>query len=260
MPRIYPLFSSSQGNSTYIGSTSEGILIDCGVSCRRLCKALELSGLSIKNVKGIFITHEHTDHIKGLAITTKNNPIPVYANSDTLDVLCRKGAVNFRACDLTGSVTIAGMTVTPFATSHDAVNPCGYRVDFDSGECCCTCTDTGKVTPEAEAALKGADAVLLEANYNEFMLRHGSYPAELKQRIRSEYGHLSNKDSGKFAAKLVSWGTSRIILGHLSQENNTPHLADSTVEKILESHGFQRDSDYILSCAPVETSGKYISF
>lgn len=260
MPRIYPLFSSSQGNCTYIGSTKEGILIDCGVSCKRLCAALELSGLSINAVKGIFITHEHIDHIRGLAVTTKKKPIPVYANADTLDVLSTKNAISFQSRDITDSVKIGGMTVTPFPTSHDAVSPCGYRIDFDSGECCCTCTDLGVVTDKVRAALKGANAVLLEANYDEQMLREGDYPVELKQRIRSEYGHLSNSDSGKLAAKLVADGTTRIILGHLSQENNTPQTAADTVTDILSDYGFTRDKDYILTCAPVETSGGYVSF
>ncbi|MDE6593752.1 MAG: MBL fold metallo-hydrolase [Oscillospiraceae bacterium] len=260
MPRIYPLFSSSKGNCTYIGSTEEGILIDCGVSYKRLCAAMELSGLSMSAVKGIFITHEHSDHIKGLAVTTKKTGLPVFANSTTLDILYDKDMIFSKARDIIGSVKIGSISVTPFPTSHDAASPCGYRMDFDSGECCCTCTDLGVVTKEVRKALNGANAVLLEANYDEKMLREGGYPAELKQRIRSEIGHLSNSDSGKLAAELVSGGVSRIILGHISQENNTPQKAEETVKNILTENGFTKDKDYFLTCAPVETEGAYAHF
>lgn len=260
MPRIYPLFSSSKGNCTYIGSTAEGILIDCGVTYKRLCAAMELSGLSLGAVKGIFITHEHSDHIKGLAVTTKRTGIPVFANSTMLDILFDKDCIFSKARDINGSVKLGEMTVTPFPTSHDAACPCGYRVDFDDGECCCTCTDLGVVTKEVRAALKGANAVLLEANYDEKMLREGDYPAELKQRILSEIGHLSNSDSGRLAAELVSEGTSRIILAHLSQENNTPKKAEAAVKKILTESGFVKDKDYFLTCASPETEGEYAYF
>lgn len=193
-------------------------------------------------------------------MTSRKYSIPVYANCDTLDVLSDRGLLSFKARDIDESVRIAGMTVTPFPTSHDAVSPCGYRIDFDSGESCCTCTDLGYVSDEVKRAVTGANAVLLEANYDEQMLRDGIYPVELKERIRSEYGHLSNDDSGKFAAALIKSGTSRIILGHLSQENNTPEKAQSAVEDILCGHCLDRDRDYLLSCAPVETGGGYISF
>lgn len=260
MPRIYPLFSSSKGNATYIGSTARGILVDCGVSCTRLKKALELNGLSMDCVKGIFITHEHSDHVKGLEVTARKYRIPVYSSTDTLDVLSDRGLISFKAMDIKGSVGIAGMTVTPFETSHDAADPCGYRIDFDTGESCCTCTDLGYVSKKVKAAVKGTNAILLEANYDETMLREGPYPAELKERIRSKYGHLSNKDSGEFAAELVKSGTARLILGHLSQENNTPETAVAAVTDILYGYGFDSDRDYILSCAPVETGGGYIAF
>lgn len=256
MARIYPLFSSSKGNCTYIGSKENGILIDDGVSYTRLCKALERNDLSIDNVKAVFITHEHSDHTKGLSILTKKKGIPVYAQSYTLDVL--EDNLNGCGIELKGSVELNGMTVKCFCTMHDTKESCGYTVTFEDGKKCAVCTDLGKVTDTVEENLLGSDAVLLEANYDVEMLRNGTYAYYLKARILSGSGHLSNDDSGKFAARLVESGTTRLILGHLSRENNTPELAESTVVSHLGS--FKRNTDYILTVAPVETEGLFISF
>lgn len=260
MPRIYPLFSSSKGNSTYIGNNSEGILIDCGVSYSRIKKALELNELDFSAVKGIFITHEHHDHISGLKTLTKKTGIPVFAQSLTLDILYDEGMINSSAEDIKESVKLGKMTVNCFCTSHDTRESCGYRIDFFDGKSCCVCTDLGYVSETVKNSVMGCSAVLIEANYDENMLRNGPYPAYLKERIRSKYGHLSNSDCGSFSAELVRNGTTRLILGHLSQENNAPQNAEYTVESIIAESGFQRGRDYLLSCAPVETSGGFISF
>lgn len=260
MPRIYPLFSSSKGNCTYIGTPDCGVLIDCGVSCRKICNALELNGLSTSAVKAIFITHEHSDHISGLKNFTKKTGIPVYAQTMTMDTLFDGGHINSQSCDMSGDISIGNMSVSCFATSHDTPQSCGYRVDFSDGKSCCVCTDLGYVSDTVRNAVKGSSAVLLEANYDVSMLRNGPYPVYLKERIRSDHGHLSNDDSGSFAAELIGSGTTRLILGHLSQENNTPETAEYTVESIIAQSGCQRNRDYILSCAPVETGGGFISF
>lgn len=260
MGRIYPLFSSSSGNCTYIGSKTEGVLIDCGVSYTRIKKALELNGLSFAAVKAIFITHEHHDHTSGLKITTKKTGIPVYAQSYTLDILFDDGMISSNAEDMKEFVSIGAMKVSCFNTSHDTKESCGYTVEFPDGKKCGVCTDLGYVSDEVRTALTGCNAVILEANYNEEMLRNGPYPSYLKARIRSDMGHLSNKQCGDFSAELVKSGTTQLILGHLSRENNTPQNAEYEVESVIAEHGFQRSRDYLLSCAPVETSGGYISF
>ena len=161
---------------------------------------------------------------------------------------------------MSGEVCIGNMAVSCFETSHDTPQSCGYRVDFSDGKSCCVCTDLGYVSDTVRTAVTGSSAVLLEANYDVNMLRNGPYPVYLKERIRSDHGHLSNDDSGNFGAELIKSGTTRLILGHLSQENNTPATAEYTVESIIAQNGLQRNSDYILSCAPVETGGGFISF
>ncbi len=258
MARIYPLFSSSKGNSTYIGTKSEGILIDDGVSFSRLKKAMELNGLVVDAIKAIFVTHEHSDHTKGLAVLTKKIKAPVFAQSLTLEYLCQSGLINGECFELKEGEEICGMNVHCFNTPHDTRESCGYRIELPDGKSAAVCTDLGHVTETVERNLLGTDCVLLEANYDIEMLRNGIYPYYLKTRIFSNNGHLSNVDSGAFAARLLKSGTTRLILGHLSQENNTPEIAESTVLNCL--HGFARNSDYTLSVAPVETSGGYITF
>ncbi len=260
MPRIYPLFSSSKGNCTYIGDQQSGILVDCGISCRRLINALDICGLNTNTVKGIFITHEHSDHISGLKNFTKKTGIPVYSGCMTIDRLYDRGHICSKGIDIKECVKIDGMSISRFSTSHDAPESCGYRIDFDSGESCCVCTDLGYVSDEVKKAVTGSTAVLIESNYDTEMLRNGAYPVYLKERIRSKFGHLSNEDCGSFCTELIRSGTSRFILGHLSQENNTPMQAEYTVESIIAQSGFRRNKDYILSCAPVETDGSFVSF
>ncbi len=260
MPRIYPLFSSSKGNSTYVGSAESGVLIDCGVSYTKIKNAMELNKLDLSCIKAVFITHEHSDHINGLKVFTKKTGIPVFAQSMTLDILYDNGMIHSSAEDIKETVEISGLSVSCFNTSHDTAESCGYRISFPDGKSCCICTDLGYVSDIVMNAAEGCNAILLEANYDEEMLRNGSYPAYLKSRIRSKCGHLSNNDCGKFASFLISRGTERIILGHLSQENNTPETAEYTVESIIAKSGFQRNRDYILSCAPVEARKDFVAF
>ncbi|MBP1560721.1 MAG: MBL fold metallo-hydrolase [Oscillospiraceae bacterium] len=255
MARIYPLFSSSKGNSTFIGSKNGGILIDDGVSFSRLKNAMELNGLTVDAIKAVFITHEHSDHTKGLAVLTKKVKAPVFAQSLTLDYLCGSGMINGEYEEIKNGAEVCGMTVECFNTPHDTRESCGYKITFSDGKTAAVCTDLGHVTDEVENMLLGTDCVLLEANYDVEMLRNGIYPYYLKTRIFSKNGHLSNPDSGEFAARLVKSGTTRIILGHLSQENNTPEIADQTVSSCLSE--FVRNKDYILSVAPVETRGGF---
>ena len=261
MARVYPLFSSSKGNSTFIGTENGGILIDCGVSFKRLNAALDCNSIPLSAVRGVFITHGHSDHVSGLKMLTKHTSIPVYGQKRTLQQLCDDDKISPTSpvIDMTGKRIACGdCELTNFNTPHDTIQSCGYRITTSDGKICAVCTDLGHITPEVDEALKGCRLVLLEANYDEEMLRRGPYPLYLKERILSPYGHLSNENCGMQAAKLIGQGTTHIILGHLSQDNNRPDIADKTVERVLSD--FVRKRDYLMGVAPVESAGGAVIF
>ncbi len=253
MARIYPLFSSSKGNSTFIGSEKGGILIDAGVSCKRLCTALEQNDISPRVIQGIFITHTHSDHISGLKVFTKKYNIPVFAQEKNLCELEKSEKVS-PFCRLTSldneDCCMGDFKIHSFQTPHDTAASCGYRIETPDGKTVVTCTDLGKVTAEIKQNLLGADMVLLESNYDENMLKNGIYPYDLKMRIASDHGHLSNVDCGNTLKMLIENGTQRFILGHLSQENNRPFIAEKSAVEALGS--FQRNHDYLLDIANPE--------
>ncbi len=261
MARFYPLFSSSKGNSSYIGNENSGILIDAGVSCKRLVGALENNGISPEAVQAIFITHTHSDHIAGLKILTKKYNIPVYAQTVNLEILASsdKVAADAAMYSVDGrDIEVGGFCVSSFETPHDTPASCGYRIVCPDGKVIVTCTDLGEITPEVDRNLAGADMVLLESNYDERMLKNGSYPYTLKQRIASSHGHLSNSDCSKQLKKLIEGGTCRFVLGHLSQENNTAFIAESSAVGFLNE--FRRNSDYLLDIASPDGCGMAVAF
>ncbi len=256
MARVYPLFSSSKGNATFIGNPSAGILIDAGVSCKRLLDAFDISGIAHNAVKAIFITHEHGDHIYGLSVFSRRFNVPVYSQEATLEYLINRNHISpLSSAEVISNkgVEAAGMHVKCFSTPHDTTQSCGYSVFTADDKKITVCTDLGGITPTVSENLLGSDLVLLESNYDEMMLKNGKYPYMLKKRISSPNGHLENSECAKQVKALLQCGTTRVILGHLSQENNTPQVAENTVLSHLSE--FKRDKDYILSVAPVATSG-----
>ncbi len=261
MAKFYPLFSSSSANASYVGGRNAGVLIDAGASCKKILEALERNGLQQKCVQGIFITHTHSDHIKGLRVLAGKLKVPVYATEESLHTLERDGhlpaGVETCAVD-TGAVVCGDCEILAFPTMHDAPGSCGYRIHTADDKYCAACTDLGVVTTEVRAALEGCDMVLLESNYDTAMLRQGPYPPDLKRRIMSEYGHLSNEASAELAQELVGSGTTRLLLGHLSPHNNTPEKAAKAAMEGLRS--FTQGMDYLLGIAPVETQGGAVIF
>ena len=262
MARISVLSSGSKGNCTYVKYGDEAILIDAGVSAKRIFARLVKNGVCLDTVKGIFITHEHIDHVKGLRVFAEKYRIRVYANKATISALRNSG--NLPSEELVfpiqpnEAVSFENIKVTAFRTSHDAVMSMGYTIDTTDRRKAAYVTDLGKFSPEIFEAVKGAHVAVLESNHDIHMLRTGAYPYNVKERIAGEYGHLSNDDAMNAAVSLVSSGTRRLILAHLSQDNNTPALAAETVGKGLFDAGYIENKDYVLYVAAADDGREYI--
>lgn len=253
MSRFCPLFSSSAGNCIYIGGADGAVLVDAGVSARQITMALARLDIPLETIRGILVTHEHSDHISGLRVFASRNHLPVYASAGTLDALARNGCADGRFETYAAGAqafTIAGMEVQPFHTLHDCKESLGYVLTLPDGRRAGIATDLGKVTDAVLEALTGCDLVLLESNHDYTMLRDGPYPLHLKQRILSQYGHLSNEACASTAAMLLQSGTTRFFLGHLSQENNTPAAAHAQTSQAFAALGAHAGSDYVLEVAP----------
>jgi len=253
MIKLCTLFSGSKGNSTLITNGNTNLLIDAGVSANRICAALRQVNLEPYELDGILITHEHRDHIGGVGTLSRKYNVPVYANHDTaLEMLSVTGNIsesNLREICAGGRFEIRDMEIYPFSTPHDAVAPMGYTVR-SGDEYTSVATDLGCLPRNLLKHLCKSETVLIEANHDVEMLKRGPYPYRLKQRILSEKGHLSNESAAHLAVQLAVWGTKKIILGHLSEQNNTPDLALSAVTAALELHGIRTGADVLVRVAP----------
>lgn len=228
---VYTLASSSKGNSIYVRLGDDEILIDAGISCKRLCDSLKAIGTDITRIKAIFVTHEHSDHVSGLETVAKKYRIPIHITEPSARAyLCSSKAEYAAQTAIIHppifSETVGALTVRSFATPHDSHASVGYVVSDGTNEhTLAIATDIGMITDEVSDALVGCENVILESNHDENMLLCGAYPYELKRRILSSRGHLSNEAAAAFAAHLAASGTKRILLAHLSQDNNLPELA-----------------------------------
>ncbi len=258
MARLCTLASGSSGNSTYISTSDGDILIDAGISCKALMAAIGDAGGDVSRLRAVAVTHTHIDHIKGLKTFLKNTKIPLIASSKTLETLAINGfvpeGIKTIAVD-DGIINFGDMAVTYFKTSHDVEGSGGYIITLPDGRRAAVCTDLGVVTDDVRSQLLGCETILIESNHDVEMLRHGPYPASLKLRIMSDEGHLSNNACATELPALVKSGTTRIILGHLSCENNTPLLALSAARATLASIGAKDKADYILDVAKPKTIG-----
>lgn len=251
--KLCTLVSGSSANSTYVEIDGYGILIDAGAGIRRTETLLRSVDSSLENVKGIFITHEHSDHISGLKTLLKKHRIPVLANEGTLSGICdacpELDPSLFCALPTGGKAENAGFSVTSFPCMHDSAECAGYVITTPLCKVGIA-TDLGQVTDEVMNALKGCKAIVFEANHDGDMLRNGPYPYPLKQRIAGPCGHLSNQQSGEALVELIRSGAERIFLAHLSRENNTESLCLCTVENILRRNGICVGKDAEVSVAP----------
>jgi len=238
--KLCPLCSGSSGNATYIEAGSARLLIDAGLSCKRICELLSKIGVDPKTLSAILITHEHVDHVRGVNVLSKKYDLPVYANADTWSALKPTlfGVAPKNVCvfESDRDFYLAGVRVLPFSVPHDAVHCVGYTVSA-GGRKVGVCTDLGHVDARILSILSGCDLLLFEANHDVDMLMAGSYPYPLKKRILSGNGHMNNEDCGKALVKLSESGVKNVILGHLSRENNYPELAMVAVRSVLEDAG-----------------------
>lgn len=233
--RVCSIASGSSGNCTYIGDKNTNILIDAGVSRKRIVDGLKNIGVSPKEIDGIFVTHEHIDHIQGINMMVKLFDTPVYATGRTLDYIRskdKKGVISMNHLYEVHSdecVALKDMEIMPFSISHDAADPVCYTV-YSGGHKAGVATDLGVYDAYTIDHLLGSEILVLEANHDISMLEAGKYPYNLKLRILGNKGHLSNEDSGKLLCKLLGKGLQYAFLAHLSKENNYPCLAYQAVK------------------------------
>ena len=262
MARFCSLFSGSSGNCLYIGTSTAGILIDAGVSARRIERALQDRDLDPRGIQAIFVTHEHTDHIAGVRVLQKRFGISVFASPGTLRGMQEAGVIHDNALchSVADTVELAEFSVTPFSISHDSFEPTGFRVSLRDDRTVGIATDLGVMTQTVRDQLHGCDLIHIESNHDVRMLENGPYPYVLKRRILSTHGHLSNEACAAELPALVRGGTTRISLGHLSRENNMPSLASATALAALQSCGMVQNADFLLQVAPPENDQPYLIF
>lgn len=262
MSKFCPLFSSSKGNSILISGAGTSLLVDVGVSFRQLISALDEQEISIGDISGVLITHEHSDHINGLRTLLKRTKIPLFASRGTLEYLWTHDYIpaHINACECDSTFFVGDIEAVPFETPHDAAHSLGYRFSMPDGRKIAVATDLGHITDTVRGHLLGCDLVLLESNYDKGMLECSRYPYMLKRRIKSEFGHLSNDDCSSLLVSLVKNGTTRLVLGHLSEQNNIPELARQTTKAALDLVRIRENIDYTLAVAPARGRTQAIVF
>lgn len=261
MAKICPLFSSSSGNSLYISFGENGILVDVGVNAKRILSALNERDINEDSIKAIFITHTHNDHISALKVLLKKLNVPVFASTKTLNYLCDNGLVldSANLIDISSKKQDLGFVGAEFfETSHDCEGSGGYNFYYNNQKIS-VCTDLGYVSEKVRNSICGSELIYFESNHDINMLTKGNYPPYLKQRILGEKGHLSNSSCAAELPLFLNKGAKKIILGHLSKENNLPALAKSAATAALMEIGAKEQYDYMLYIAP-PSGGKMVYF
>lgn len=257
MLNIHPLYSSSSGNLFHIGSEKTNILLDVGVSYKAINEGLKSIEKDISNISAVLITHEHTDHIKGLSLLCRKNNIPIYACGKTaifLDEMLKEKNIpaDITKVNYGQPFKISDLEITPFEISHDAVCPCGYNI-INGKENLTYATDLGYMTNEVFEYLKFSDYSVIESNYDKTMLEFGRYPYPLKHRIKSNLGHLSNNDAAETVVKLAKEGKKDFLFAHLSENNNNKDILLDTLRDEL------KNNDLLLSDINLNIASKTLS-
>lgn len=254
------LNSGSNGNCYYVGNEQEAILVDAGICCRQIENRMKRLGLSMDKIKAVFISHEHSDHIRGLEILAKKYKLPVYITPATLRnsrlYIPKSQLFAFEACQ---PVSVGGLTILPFPKKHDACDPHSFTITYQELTVG-VFTDIGQPCEHVIRHLSRCRAAFLEANYDEEMLEHGKYPVYLKRRIRGGHGHLSNRQALQLFTSCKPSSMSYLLLSHLSHENNNPELvrelfsAHAQETEIVIASRFAETPVYSISHADVITS------
>ncbi len=252
MITLCSIASGSSGNCIYIGTENTHLLVDAGISAKRMEEGLHSIGVEPDKLSAILITHEHTDHVQGLSVFSKRHAVPVYATAGTLTRYLSSGkcsaelAGRLNEVEYGRSFSVGDIEVSPFAISHDAVKPVSYAFRA-GGHKIGMATDLGKYDETIVESLRESEILYLEANHDENMLLAGSYPYELKLRIMGGRGHLSNDAASELIGRLLHESLRVIVLGHLSRENNYPELAYETVRQdVCREWGFPAPAPEIL--------------
>ncbi|WP_252216695.1 MBL fold metallo-hydrolase [Clostridium sp. VAP41] len=258
------LYSGSSGNSMFIASEKSKILIDAGLPGKRIDEALKSINQSPNDLDGIFVTHEHSDHIKGVGVLSRKYDIPIYANSNTWNAMeSLIGKIkehNIKVIDKRSVTQIKDLDVKAFNIPHDSISPMGYTI-ANKDKKVSVATDLGTFTKEIYDNIKESEIILLESNHDVSMLKYGPYPYSLKRRILSEIGHLSNDDCGEAIVEILKNGfNKKVILGHLSSTNNQPDLAYQTVVNVLRENGINEKNDITLTMANRHEPSEFIEF
>ncbi len=246
------LRSGSTGNAILAQTEQTKILIDCGISGKAALSCLACLDIDPNEIAAVLVTHEHSDHVKGIGILARKLKIPIYANAGTwramVGMLGKIQEEWIKVFEVGTEFEIGDIAVRAFAIPHDAAAPVGYCLSGEGGQAA-VATDMGEIWDSVVDNLAGCQTVLLESNHDVHMLEMGGYPYPLKQRVKGPRGHLSNEQAGQIAVRLVRQGTMRILLGHLSRENNYPQLAYQTVKNELEANGILVGRDVWLGVA-----------
>lgn len=234
------LASGSTGNAIYVETEGQSFLVDAGLSGKQMEAMFKGIGREMKDLSGILVTHEHSDHIKGVGIVARKYKLPVYANEKTwkaMDGLIGEVPLDQKfSFDMETVKTFGGLDIESFGVSHDAAEPMFYVFHKD-GKKLVLITDTGYVSDRMKGIITNADAYVFESNHDVQMLRMGRYPWSVKRRILSDYGHVSNEDAAVAMSEVAGDKTKRIYLAHLSSDNNMKELARMSVAQTLESRG-----------------------
>lgn len=261
MSKVCQLFSGSSGNSILVSSKGHNFLVDIGVSAKKCESQLLALGIDPKSIDGIFITHEHNDHAKGIRVFASRYGTPVFAPESCIEQMYENGYVNDKVHieKIDYHMELGGIEVKAFKQSHDSADCVGYRFELANDKSVAICTDTGYVTDNAKELCSGVDLIFVESNHEVSMLEMGPYSYPLKKRILGTKGHLSNVACGEFIKELAKSGTTRFVLSHLSRENNTPELAYQSAISALSEIDFELDRDYRLYVSPPENDSRGIA-